>query len=215
MSTFLARVARNLAESNNPKVIACYFFNCVADLQLVPRLIRADRGLENVVVAGLQKYYRKDGEDDMAGINSFKFGPSSRSQQIETWLSMLRRIRFGWWINFFKDLFEAGHLDPSKPFRSEIMRFCFIGLIQTELEEVKDMWKNHKIRPVRNGECPSGRANNSCIAPNLAGGINDKFPVSEHNVILTKRFCTKPSLFLCSDDITVLCHAIIQEKGLT
>ena len=98
-----------------------------------------------MAVAGIRKYFRKDGEDDIAGINSFKFGLSTRNQRIEAWWSKLRRARFNWWINFFKDLCETGNFNLSKPFHLEVMRFCFIGLIQTELDEVKDMWNNHKI----------------------------------------------------------------------
>ena len=75
---------------NNPKVIAYYFVNCVVDLQLAPRLIRTDSGSENVVVAGIQRYFRKYGEDDISGINSFKFGPSTRNQWTEVWWSILR-----------------------------------------------------------------------------------------------------------------------------
>ena len=83
---------------------------------------------------------------------------------------------------FFKDLYETGNLDPSKPFYLEVMRFCFFGLIQSELDEVKDKWNKHKIRPVRNGGCPRDRPKVLYIAPNLTGGINSKFPVSEHDV---------------------------------
>ena len=67
------------SSNNDPKAIAYYFVNCIVNLQLVPRLIRGDKGLENVVVAGIQRYFGKDGEDHMAGINSFKFGPSTRN----------------------------------------------------------------------------------------------------------------------------------------
>ena len=203
------------SSNNDAKVKAYYFVNCVVNLQLVPRLIRAGKGSENVVVAGIQRYFRKNGENDMAEINSFKFGPSTRNQWIDAWWSILRQTRFSWWINFLKSLCETGNLDPSKPFRLEVKRFCFIELIQIELDKVKDMWNNHKIRPVRNGERPSGKPNVLYIALNLTGGINSKFPVSEHDVILAKSFSRKPSLFGCSDDIADLCHAIVQEKVLT
>ena len=95
------------------------------------------------------------------------------------------------------------------------MRFCFIGLIQTELDKAKDMWNIHKIWPVRNGECPSGRPNILYIAPNLTGGINSKFLVLDQDMILAKGFCTKHALFGCSNDIADLWHAVIQEKGIT
>ena len=71
--------------NNDPKVIAYYFVNCIVDLQLAPGLIRAGKASENVVVAGIQWYLRKFGEDDMAGVSSFKVGPSTRNQWIEAW----------------------------------------------------------------------------------------------------------------------------------
>ena len=89
--------------NNDPKVIAYYCVNCIVDLQLVPRPIRTDRVSENVVVAGIQRYFRKFDEDDMAGISSFKFGPSTRNQRIEVWWSILRRTKFSWWINFLME----------------------------------------------------------------------------------------------------------------
>ena len=85
------------SNNNNAKVIAYYFANCIVCLQLAPRLIRSNKGSENVVVAGTQRFFRKFGEDDMAGINSFKFGPSTRNQRIEAWWT---RTRLSWWINF-------------------------------------------------------------------------------------------------------------------
>ena len=41
------------SSNNDAKVIAYYFVNCVVNLQLVPRLIRAGKGSENAVVAGI------------------------------------------------------------------------------------------------------------------------------------------------------------------
>ena len=132
--------------NNDPKVIAYYFVNCaVVNCAVSTSLNKSRQRFRYVAVAGIRKYFREDGEDDMAGINSFKFGLSTRNQRIEAWWSKLRRARFNWWINFFKDLCETGNFNLSKPFHLEVMRFCFIGLIQTELDEVKDMWNNHKI----------------------------------------------------------------------
>ena len=72
---------------------------------------------------------------------------------------------------FFKDLCENGSFDARINSRLDVNRFCFIGLIQTELDEVKEMWSNHRIRFVGNSECPSGRPNVLYHAPQLTGGF--------------------------------------------
>ena len=38
------------SSNNNPKVIADYYLCCVKELNLIPRVVRADRGTENVIV---------------------------------------------------------------------------------------------------------------------------------------------------------------------
>ena len=45
-----------------------------------------------------------------------------------------------------------------------------MGLLQRELEEVSSMWNNHRMRAVRNSECPAGRSAVIYDAPELFGG---------------------------------------------
>ena len=42
------------SSNNNPKAIADYYLCCVKELNLIPRVVRADRGTENVTVCGIQ-----------------------------------------------------------------------------------------------------------------------------------------------------------------
>ena len=46
----------------------------------VPRIIRADNGTENVVIAGLQRFFRADDSDAFAGEKSFMYGKSVTNQ---------------------------------------------------------------------------------------------------------------------------------------
>lgn len=200
--------------NNDPKVTASYFVNCLMEHKLVPRLMRTDRGSENIIIGGIQRYLRRDCDDDNAGYNSFKFGPSTRNQRIEAWWSILRKTRFSWWIDYFKDWCETGSFDASISYHVEVIRFCFIGLIQTELDEVKAMWNNHRIRPVRNSECPSGRPQVLYNAPQITGGIECKFPVSETDLAMARTFCKTPLIFGCSKETAQLCHIIMLENSL-
>ena len=76
--------------NNNPQVTALYFVNAMLDLRKVPCLVRCDRGTENVHIEKIQKFIRRNGDDEFAGLNSFLYGRSTGSQRIEAWWSILR-----------------------------------------------------------------------------------------------------------------------------
>ena len=45
-----------------------------------PRIVRADCGTENVIVAGLQRFFRSEATDDFSGDKSFLYGKLSANQ---------------------------------------------------------------------------------------------------------------------------------------
>ena len=45
------------ASNKDPKTIASYYVNCIQQLKLVPRLVRADRGSENILIGGIQRFF--------------------------------------------------------------------------------------------------------------------------------------------------------------
>ena len=99
--------------NNDPKVIGAYFLNTISSLSNVPRLVRADRGSENIILGGMQRFFRRNHVDSLAGWNSFRYGTSTSNQRIESWWSQCRRSRMNWWINYFKDLRDRGIFDVS------------------------------------------------------------------------------------------------------
>ena len=121
-----------LPSNNNPKIIGSLYLNYVIQSKVTSKIIRADRGSENTVVAGLQKYFLGSTN---SGNSCFMFGSSSANQRIEAWWSIMRRSRMNWWMNFFKDLHDEGHFDWSIGHHVDALRFCFMGLIQSELDE--------------------------------------------------------------------------------
>ena len=74
----------------------------------VPRLVRTDKGTENIWISVMQRLLRMDQNDNLAGFKSFIEGKSSANQRIESYWSKLRQGGGGWWINFFKDLRDSG-----------------------------------------------------------------------------------------------------------
>ena len=77
--------------NNNPRVRASYFLGCVKELSGVPRIIRGDQGTENVSVAAMQRFFRRDAQDDFAGQKSILYGRSVSNHRIEAWWRFLRR----------------------------------------------------------------------------------------------------------------------------
>ena len=51
----------NICPSNkDPYIISYFYVNCISNLKCVPRTIKGDRSSENVVVAGMQRYFREE-----------------------------------------------------------------------------------------------------------------------------------------------------------
>ena len=158
--------------NNDPKVVASYFIGTISQLELRPKCMRSDRGSENVVISGIQRFFNRGNVD--GGLSSFQYGTSVRNQRIESWWSIFRRNRANFWMNFFKDMCDQLLYDPSVLWEVSLFRYCFIGIVQTELDETLELWNNHRIRKVRNSECPSGRPNVLYLLPNLNGGRDVK-----------------------------------------
>jgi len=57
--------------NNDPRFVAKYFLDTIRQIKGAPSIVRADYGTENVKVAGIQRFLRRDGTDSFAGINSF------------------------------------------------------------------------------------------------------------------------------------------------
>ena len=80
-----------------------------------------DHGTENGLIATTQIMFRTQHSDDLSGANSIRYGKSPANvvsakkqhfnyffslyiapQRIESWWSILRRHKTGWWIDTFK-----------------------------------------------------------------------------------------------------------------
>ena len=59
------------ARNNNPKMIGKLYLNYASQSKITPRLVRSDRGSENVVIAGFQRYFLRSTDLDNS---SFRFG---------------------------------------------------------------------------------------------------------------------------------------------
>lgn len=140
--------------NNKPENVARFYLDCVKGNEGCPILLRTDCGTENGVMAGMQCYFRQNGQDEFAGEKAHKYGSSPANQRIEAWWSHFRRGRAGWWIDFFKDMVNAGVLDIGNVMQMEALWFCFEAVIQNELDNVKQHCNTHRMRPSGHGTVP-------------------------------------------------------------
>ncbi|XP_063971427.1 uncharacterized protein LOC135158071 [Lytechinus pictus] len=198
--------------SSDPKVIGGYYIEKVSDIGGCPSVVRGDLGTENGYVRDFQRFFREDDEDGMAGIRSYLEGPSTANQRIEYWWSFLRRECMEFWIYFFRDLQDDGDFIGNFV-DVNLLRFCFLHLIQAELDEVVDVWDRHLIRPSRNVQAPSGRPNIMFNLPSLYTTRDYLHGVSQERMQACKEECVFRKTIPCDEDIFELCCIVMNEVG--
>ena len=202
-----------VAHSNNdPRVISSFYLSCIKEVKGVPRILRGDRGTENVNVAGLQRFFRRNSLDNMAGNKSFLYGRSVSNQRIEAWWAFLRKSDTDWWI---RDLADVGHFDNSNPIHLNCMKFCFTAIIQDELTRIAKHWNLHKIRPCANTESVPGRPDVLYFLPQLHDTVDHKIAVSDDELSIAEECCCDsiPENG-CSREFQELTCLIMEDEGL-
>ena len=120
--------------------------------------LAADRGTENVNIAGSQRFLKRNHSDDSSGYQRFEFGKSITNHRIKSFWSQLSRLCTDLWIRFFKELVQAGIYDNTDYLPIECFKFCFFPLIKKELDDLKDYWNNHPISRSVSSDRESGPA---------------------------------------------------------
>lgn len=94
-----------------------------------PKLVRTDMGTENVVVRYIQRYLRRNGEDERAAERSYISGKSTANQRIESWWGVMRKEGIEYWITVLGELKDEGLYTGDFLDRS-LSQFSFMSLIQ-------------------------------------------------------------------------------------
>ena len=115
----------------------------------MPKLIRVDRGTENSLLSGIQPFLRENHTDSLAGMKSFMYGRSTANQRIEAFWGHVRKFCIQYYINLFKDMMDENIFDNSNPMHIDCMRYCFMDIIQKDLNKLIDEWNSHRIRKQR------------------------------------------------------------------
>ena len=156
----------NVTRSNNsPDNIAKFYLNVVKELGGCPVEMITDLGTENGIVAAMQSYFRDNSD-------SHRYAPSPRNQRIEGWWSFFAKNRSTWWRNFFSDLEARGLIDLSSELSKECLWYCFSGVLQNDLDTVKEHWNTHRIRKSRYNRV-AGRPDSLYYLPEQHGGVGN------------------------------------------
>lgn len=142
--------------NKNPSLICTYYLEAVANLNVVPKTVRLDRGTENVSVAHAQTQLRSTHDDANIAV---MYGSSNHNQRIERFWSYLKKALLLDYMNLFKDYVDSGLLDTSCSQHMMWLQFAFMPALSFELSEVMSTWNNHLIRQIKGSLCPSGKPN--------------------------------------------------------
>ena len=138
----------NVSTTNNdPLVIANYYINCVSTFKKAPRLLRMDKGTENIYCQDLQIFWTKSE-------SSYLNAASTHNQRIESSWSRLKKFKLSWWIRFFSSMVNDLIHKSACPFHKEVLLFCFMPVIQAELNEWLRCWNTRRVR--QSASAPGG-----------------------------------------------------------
>jgi len=135
--------------SHAPGLTATYFMSCVSEVGGYPSMVRTDCGTENVIVAAIQSAA-------VQSPSAHVYGTSPGNQRIESWWSFFRRSHSQWWMDLFQTFIDADAFHPGHVRETDLMRFCFMQCLQTNLDQVRHQWNSHRIRPSQHARCPAG-----------------------------------------------------------
>ena len=122
-------------------------------------------------MAAIQSYFRCNGDDEYSGEKAHRYGTLPSNQRIKCWWFYLRKNCSNWWINFFKDLIEAGHLSLSNQLQKECLWCCFNKVLQADLTSVQLHWNSHYMQKSR-FDTISGRLDELYFLPECSATNN-------------------------------------------
>ena len=156
--------------NHDPALIAGYFMDSVEQLGGCPRTVWTDCGTENVIIAALQHVFH-DNIANNQQTYGHRYVTFTSNQRIESWWSIFRKSRSEWWLELFKDLAVSGAFCDGNVTHVHCLRYCFMEILQKELNFVASSWKEHVIRASNMSECPSGIADELFFLPENSGTI--------------------------------------------
>ena len=104
-----------LVVQSNKDPVEVYNFDylLIAKGERVPQKIMADRGAENINIAGSQRFLKRDYSDLLSGYQGLQFGKSMTNQRFASLQSNLHHSCTDCWIRFLKRAVFDGIYDTN------------------------------------------------------------------------------------------------------
>ncbi|KAH3817751.1 hypothetical protein DPMN_119306 [Dreissena polymorpha] len=173
-------------------------------------MMRGDFGTENVLIKDMQNWFKRHSDHD----TSYLEVASTQNQRIEGWWSDLRRQHIQHWMDIFKNLQENGEFSASD-IDKNILRFCFMALIQTEMDLAVSMWNGHSIRQSRNSNAPKGQPNRMFNYPELWGSRNFICDVHQDDINVARTQVTFRTPVCCDPDLYDILIGVMADDSLS
>ena len=122
-----------------PTDIANYYLDFIYRTKFCPKVLRMDRDNKNIYCEYLQLFLTGHS-------GSVLYARSVRNQRIEAFWSRLKKFKLSWWISFSKSLEKGCLYKPEFETHKEVLIFCFLSVIQNELNEFVLRWKRWTVR---------------------------------------------------------------------
>ena len=143
------------SSNKKPEIIGKFYLDAVSQLESISKKLKADDGTEHAIFQPIHILLR-DSVGDNNSVNLFSIVPSTHNQRIEAYCSKLRQDRIAWCQVFFRDMVDLELFNPASRVLVECLKFCFIGVLPKDLNEMAEEWNEHIISKSNNGG-PSGR----------------------------------------------------------
>ncbi|RGB24289.1 hypothetical protein C1646_773299 [Rhizophagus diaphanus] len=162
---------------------------------IIPRVTRADLGVEYTLMAPVQMLFRENHNDVRAGSLSLRYDSSTSNQRIEAWWSFLRKYKSQFWIELFTEIEAAGEWNYFDYI--DRLRMSYMPLLIQELSEFRLEWNTHRIGYDAKSRCPSGCPDDNFFLPELNHTQNFGFSVNiEDCTYIYEKFCDDPGEYI-------------------
>lgn len=93
------------------------------------------------------------------------------------------------------------------------LRYCFMEILQKELNFVASSWNEHVIRASNMAECPSGIPDEMFFLPENSGGTDMLRVLSPAKVSWAKSLCRRPASLSGDTDFDAYAGYVMNSQG--
>lgn len=115
-------------------------------------------------------------------------------------------------MDVFDDLVSFGAYDSSNRFQKAIAEFCFMKLLQSDLNYFQQWWNTHHVRRTRTSGCPGGLPQELFDFPEMYGARNNLKSVQLQDVNLLLQESRIPPTST-DHEVHQICQDLCSEYG--